>query len=90
MRGAVSQLLHSNDSPGKDPATPEERGSRGKLPLTKWPYVFVPRWFSPSEASAKRQSILMLIRTIGPKLKVCSGSLGTDRIAEELSGAVAS
>ena len=90
VRGAVGQLLHSNDSPGKDPATPVERGSRGELPLTKWPYVFVPRWFSPSEASAKRQSILMLIRTIGPKLKVCSGSLGTDRIAEELSGAVAS
>ncbi len=90
VRGAVGQLLHSDDSPGEEPATPVERGSQGKLPLTKWPYVFVPRWFSPSEASAKRQSILMLIRTIGPKLKVCSGFLGTDRIAEELSGAVAS
>ena len=90
VRQRVGHLIPSSDSPREEPATPVEQGSRGKVPLKKWPYVFVPRWFSPSEASAKRQSILTLIRTIGPKLKVDSGSLGTDRLAQELSAAGAS
>ena len=83
VRGAVGELLEtvSQEVPAK--ISCQDTARENSSP-TSWPYMFHKKWFDASEASTKRQSILELIRTIGPKLKVPCGSLGKDRLAEEM------
>ena len=84
VRGAVGELLDTASQEVPAEVSCEDVSRENSSPTRSWPYMFHKKWFYPSEASTKRQSILELIKTIGPKLRVPCGSLGKDMLAEEM------